>query len=426
MFLKVVAESLTRNPRRILLAVVVLLLASAVTAATLTVELDAGDRLAQEFRSLGANILVTPRDDGLALQIGGLDYRPVTSGRYLREDELGRLKTIFWAPNIIGFTPFLDVPVRVGPPGQAVATTVVGTWYRHAVAIPGGGEFVTGLEVTHPGWQVRGRWFADGAAECVVGAALAARRGIVPGQTLRVESDRQAVELTVVGLLERGGSEEAEAILAPLAVAQRLAGRPGEYRRLLVTAFTKPEDAFAQRDPNHMTATEYERWYCSAYPETIARQINDALTNADARPVRRIAETQGEILRRIGHLFWLMTLGAVLAAALAVAAMAASSVVERRAEVALMKALGAGRGLVAGMFLAELLAVAVVGGLAGFLVGSVGARELGRVVFGVPASVRPVLLPIVVLVAAAISAAGALASLRRLVQIDPARVLRGE
>ncbi len=425
MFLKVVAESLARNPRRKLLVGVVLLLASAVAAAVLTVLLDAGDQLAQEFRGLGANILVTPRDDSLALQIGGLDYRPVTSGRYLREDELGRLKTIFWAPNIVGFTPFLEVPVRVGT-APAVPVTLVGTWYRHAVAIPGGGQFVTGLELTHPGWQVQGRWFSDGAAECVVGRALAARQSIVPGQMVRIEADRETVELKVVGVLEHGGSEEAGALLAPLAVAQRLAGRPGAYRRLLVTAFTKPEDAFAQRDPSHMTATEYERWYCSAYPETIARQISEALTNADARPVRRIAETQGVILRRVSRLLWLMTLGAVLAAALAVAAMAASSVVERRSEVALMKALGASRALVVGVFLAELLAVALVGGLAGFVVGSAGARELGRVVFGVPATVRPLLLPVVLLVTAAISAAGALAPLRRLVNIDPAAVLRGE
>jgi len=71
-----------------------------------------GDRLAHEFRSLGANLLVTPATDTLPLEIGGVDYRPVDAGAYLPEGDLGKLKTIFWRNNVIGFAPFLDVPVE--------------------------------------------------------------------------------------------------------------------------------------------------------------------------------------------------------------------------------------------------------------------------------------------------------------------------
>ena len=70
--------------------------------------LDVGDRLAREFRSLGANLLVTPQSDSLPLQIGGVDYRPVDEGAYLNEADLGKLRTIFWRHNVLGFTPFLD------------------------------------------------------------------------------------------------------------------------------------------------------------------------------------------------------------------------------------------------------------------------------------------------------------------------------
>lgn len=425
MFFRIVTESLMRNPRRKLLGVVVLALASAVAAATLTMALDVGDRLAREFHSFGANLLVTPRDDSVALQIGGLDYRPVTSGSYLREDELGKLKTIFWGPNIIGFTPFLDVPVQVHWAQREAPAVLVGTWYRHRVAIPDGRQIWTGLQVTHPGWRVQGRWFQDDAAECVVGEALARQWQLAPGAVLRVSAEGRAVALTVTGLLV-GAAEEEEAIVAPLRVAQRLAGRPGQYRRLLVSAFTKPEDAFSQRDPRQMSAAEYERWYCSAYPATIARQISEALSNADARPVRRIAETEGVVLGRVGSLFWIMTLGAMLAAGLAVAALAASNVVERRQEIALMKALGARRSQLVGVFLAESLLVALVGGLAGFAVGSLAAHELGRLIFGLPAVPRLVLLPVVLVLAALVTTAGAIASLRQVVRLQPALVLRGE
>src|SRR6202162_3676592 len=113
MFLRIVSDSFTRKPRRKVLTAAALALGMAVATATLEVALDIGDRLAHEFRSLGANLLVTPAADTLPLEIGGIDYRPVNSGAYLPSGDLGKLKTIFWRNNIVGFAPFLDVPVVI-------------------------------------------------------------------------------------------------------------------------------------------------------------------------------------------------------------------------------------------------------------------------------------------------------------------------
>src|SRR5215469_4757914 len=106
MFARLVGESFARNPRRKILTAVALVVGMAVATATLTVALDVGDRLAKEFRGLGANLLVTPQSDSLPVEINGIDYRPVDEGGYLHEAELGKLKTIFWRNNILGFTPF--------------------------------------------------------------------------------------------------------------------------------------------------------------------------------------------------------------------------------------------------------------------------------------------------------------------------------
>src|SRR5215471_16893470 len=136
MFVRILKDGIARQPRRKLLAALTLALATAMATATLSVALDVGDRLAREFRSLGANLLVTPQADTLPLQIGGVDYRPVESGAYLSVGDLGKLKTIFWRNNIIGFAPFLDVPVAVSSmsrsvPNGVLRTTLIGTWYRH-------------------------------------------------------------------------------------------------------------------------------------------------------------------------------------------------------------------------------------------------------------------------------------------------------
>src|SRR5271156_3114226 len=171
MFARLVRESFVRNPRRKVLTAAALVVGMAVATATLTVALEVGDRLAREFRSLGANLRVTPLSDTLPLEIGGVDYRPVDEGAYLNEADLGKLKTIFWRHNILGFTPFLDVPASV----DSQNVTLVGTWYQHDVPVPDGTKFKTGLSATHPYWKIEGRWFNDDANEAVVGAALAAK-----------------------------------------------------------------------------------------------------------------------------------------------------------------------------------------------------------------------------------------------------------
>src|SRR5579864_6567944 len=176
MFARLVRESFLRNPRRKMLTAAALAVGMAVATATLTVALEVGDRLAREFRSLGANLVVTPQSDTLPLQIGGVDYRPVDEGTYLQEADLGKLKTIFWRHNILGFTPFLDTPatVRASETAQSKSTTLIGTWYEHSVPVPDGTQFRTGVSVTHPSWNIRGRWFQDTANEAVIGAAFAA------------------------------------------------------------------------------------------------------------------------------------------------------------------------------------------------------------------------------------------------------------
>jgi putative ABC transport system permease protein len=429
-FLRLITDSFARQPRRKLLTTVALALGTAIATATLSVALDVGDRLAREFRSLGANLLVTPEADTLPLEIGGVDYRPVDSGIFLSEAQLGKLKTIFWRNNVIGFAPFLDVPVAVTSTGSSASnvplrTTLIGTWYRQNVQVPsGGGIFSTGVASTSPGWQVEGRWFSDDSPEAVVGADLARRAGIKPGQSLEVRAGTSA-QLLVTGIISTGGQED-DAILAPLAIAQRLSGKPGQYRRLLVSALTKPEDAFSQRDPKSMNPADFDRWYCSPYISSISRQIQEQLPGVSVRPIRQVAEGEGQILSRVQALMWLVTFVALLAAALAVASTAGTTVLERTAEVALMKALGARRRLVGAFFLGEQWFMAIAGGLVGYVAGMGLARVLGQSIFGVSPSTRLILLPVILGLAAAVATAGSLLPLRKVMQLDPASALRGE
>ena len=205
-----------------------------------------------------------------------------------------------------------------------------------------------------------------------------------------------------------------------------MADRPGQFRRLLVSALTKPEDEFARRDPATMTPAEYDRWYCTPYISSIAHQVQEVLPGVEARPIRRVAESEGRILTRVGGLMWLVTLAALVAAALAVGATAATTVLERRVEVGLMKALGAANWLVGAFFLAEQMLLALAGGGLGYVLGLGLARLLGESVFGIPPTSRLVLLPVVLALASLVALFGSLVPLRRATRLDPAPILRGE
>src|SRR5579862_9036514 len=427
MFFRIVSDSFTRKPRRKVLTAAALALGMAVATATLEVSLDVGDRLAHEFRSLGANLLVTPASDTLPLEIGGVDYRPVDAGAYLPENDLGKLKTIFWRNNVVGFAPFLDVPVSIAASGSQGEPRgqLIGTWYSHTVPIPDGGAFTTGISATDPWWHVDGQWFADRSDEAVVGAALAQRLRLHTGGIVKLDAGGHSHRLTVTGIVSTGGPED-NAILAPLVVAQELAGRPAEYHRLLVSALTKPADSFSERDPTTMTPAEYDRWYCSPYISSISHQIQQQLPGVEVRAIRQVAEGEGRILSRVSGLMWIVTIAALFAAALAVGATSATTVLERRSEIGLMKALGASGRTVGAFFAAEQLLLALVGGVLGYALGVVLARALGTGIFGVAPEPRWILLPIVLILAAVVALLGSLLPLGRASRVDPAPVLRGE
>lgn len=439
MFARLVGESFVRNPRRKVLTAAALVLGMAVATATLTVALEVGDRMAREFRSLGANLLVTPQSDTLPLEIGGVDYRPVDEGAYLNEADLGKLKTIFWRHNILGFTPFLDVPAFVGEPPANLNlptasgfsnVTLVGTWYEHEVPVPDGTKFRTGLARTHPSWQISGRWFGDDAKECVIGANLAAKdpERFAIGKTLavaRTPISEVVFPLTITGIVSTGDSED-NAILVPLSIAQDISNHRGQFRQLFVSALTKPADALAARDPKSLTPTEYDRWFCSPYISSISYQIEQVLPGVDVHAIRKVADSEGRILSRISTLLWIVTLAALIAAALAVGATSAATVIERRGEIGIMKAIGATNALVNSIFLTEQLMLALAGGAVGFILGALLARALGSSVFGSPAPPRMVLLPVVLGLAALVALVGSLIPLRRASHFDPAPILRGE
>ena len=434
MFLRFVSQSIRRSPRRKAMTVAAVAMGTAVATAMLGVMLDIGDRVNREMRSLGANLMVTPKARSLPVEIGGIGYRPVSSQDYIPEDQVLKIKSTFWQLNITGLAPSLTASASLV--GQALSPAkspmvnvpVEGVWFRRRFRGADGARLDAGLRTVNGGWKVDGRWIDDrdrndaaleAHLEAMLGGAVARRLGVKPGDTLQLFGQ----PFTIAGIVSTGGEEE-DRIFIRLEVLQRLVNRPGQVDAVQVGALTKPEDEFARKDPARMTPKEYDRWYCTPYISSIAHQIEEVLPMAVARPIWRVADNEGKVLDKIRGLMLLIALAALASAGLTVWSVMATTVLERRGEIAIMQATGAGDGLVAALFSTEVALEGAAGGLIGSFVGLLLAAWVGRAVFQTSLEIPAMLGPVVVGAAVLASVAGAAQPVRRALRMEPAVALR--
>jgi len=420
MFARLLYESFRRQKRRKLLAGIAITLGVAVATAMIAVATDIGDKINKELRTYGANLLVTPQEDTLDVEIGGVNLKPPSDGSFLNETDLPKIKGTFWRHNILAFSPMLPASVSVMSASGSRDATLVGTYFAKKLTF-GKDDFSTGVRTTHPWWKVQGDWPADNSMDVLVGEHLAAKLSLTQGSSLTIDGQ----DHRIAGIVSTGGVED-DQIVAPLPVAQNILGKPGAVRRIYVSALTKPEDALARRDPKTMNAELFDRWYCSPYVESIAYQLQEAIPHSHAEQIRQVAQNEGTVLSRIKGLMLLVTLAALFASALAVSAAMATTIFERRREVGLMKALGAGDFAVAALFFAESTLLALFAGVTGFFAGSFLAHRIGRSIFDSQITIQPVLFPVILAIAIMVTFAGSAAAIRRAVQFDPVYALRGD
>jgi putative ABC transport system permease protein len=404
MYVRLLAESLRRGTRRKLLAVTAVALGTLGATALAEVMLASGDRLAAEMGSYGANLQLAPAP--------GLDTLPVAS--------LAKVRRIFWRNNIVALSPFWSLRVRM----NGVVAPLVGTWFDHELE-PG---WRTGLPKTRPTLQVEGRWPRDdhrGQPEAVVGRRLAERLGVRTGSGMTTVLGDRSMRLTVVGILTSGGDEEDEA-WAPLAAVQRLAGRSDGYTHAEIFALTNPEAKNARGigDIRQMNPEEYEAWYCTAYPSSVAWQINEILPQARAAVVYGVTGATADVLGRLRGVLAALAAVALAGAAVGVTAAMTATVLERRLEAGLMIAIGAARQRVVLFFLSEAALLGLLGGFAGGAAGLVAGRLLGSAVLGVEVPWVPLLLPFAALAGFLLAVTASLLPVLRALERYPAAILK--
>ena len=130
MFLRLLFESFRRQKRRKTVALLAIALGMSIATAMIALGNDVGDKINQELRTYGANLVLTPIEDTLDVNLGGVDLKPASQGAFIPESDLPKLKSIFWGHNIKGFVPFLSAQETFQSNGHKLEAELIGTYFE--------------------------------------------------------------------------------------------------------------------------------------------------------------------------------------------------------------------------------------------------------------------------------------------------------
>ena len=379
-----------------LLAMTALFVGAAVTAALLNLHGDVRRKITQEFRAYGANAVLTPsaRASNSIGDTSVMDENVVSALAPLRERGNG-----------FASVPVLNVVMRL----ERLPADARLPEFRNVVAV--GTDFAA-LRNLYPGWRLQGgetgRAVQLASSECVIGAHVAARLRLGTGDSIGLQpadsssSDQAHQNFRIAGVLSTGASED-DQVFASLAALQSLSGLTG---KISLVQLSVPGEA-----------TEIER---------TLQELSATLAGVEVRPIRQIVESQGKVLATIRWLTVSLTALILVIIALCVMATMTTIVLERRKDIAVMKALGATDDLVMRLFMSEGAGLGLVSGLVGFGAGAVLARSLAARLFGVSLNLTWWTLPLVCLLSVALAVVATLFPVNIIRGVQPATALKGD
>jgi len=242
-----------------------------------------------------------------------------------------------------------------------------------------------------------------------------------------VKNENNAVTLKVTGIYEAGDDED-NYIYTTLSSVQKLTNTDGLFQKAEVSAITSPDDELAvkaAKNPSLLTGDEYDLWYCTAYVSSICFQIQEAIPEASATAVLKIADSEGKILEKTELLMSLITLMSLIGATLGISNLVTSGVMERSQELALLKAVGAKNGQVTGLVLTETIVTAILGTVAGYFLGYAFAQVIGQTVFSSSIDMNGMVAFIVSVLIVAVTLVGSIPAIRIVLRLRPSEVLHG-
>ena len=395
MYWRMVSSSLVRRASRLIIAVLAIAIGATILSGLVTIYYDIPEQLGREFRSYGANLIVLPRGE-----------------EKITRRTLDSLRGLIGQERIVGMAPYRYQTVKINEQPYIIA----GTDLEQA-------------EKNSPFWYVEGRWGnREDTSSVMVGHEIAETLGLKIGDSFMVqgvrygqqaEASRQDLSaeenqkrdearqnfhrsFTVCGIVTTGGAEEGF-IFADVDMLDELIG--DTYRADVIECSVVAD------------AEELSR---------LSAQIERDIPELMPRAVRRLTQSQDIVLGKLQALVLLVTAVVLIITMISVYTTMMAMVAERRREIALKKALGAESKLVMSELLGEGVLLGFIGGAMGVYLGFEFAQRVSLNVFGRAINFQWALIPATIGVFIVITVLASIIPVRKVMEIHPAIVLKGE
>ena len=367
-----ITSSIMRRRSRMLIALFAVAIGATILSGLVTIYYDVPRQMGQEFRSYGANLMLTS-----------------SNADAISEQNLDLVVSVIPKNQLVGFTAYRYETMRLNKLPFMV-----------------GGVNFDSVQKTRPYWGVNGS-YPKNENEILLGQTVSQTVAIKEGtEVTLVGLDSYGTEFskkfTVSGILQTGGSEE-ECIYMDIKTLEKLMKSSGNFDVAECS----------------ISATSEEL-------ENIAQKMSEQTSELTPRLVKRVTKSEGAVLKKLQALVWIVTLVVLVLTMVCVATTMMAVVTERRKEIGLKKSLGASNKSIVLDFLGEGLFLGGIGGILGVILGFIFAQVVSLNVFGRSISFQPLLIPITILVSIAITAVACLLPVKSATDVDPALVLKGE
>jgi putative ABC transport system permease protein len=328
----IAVNNLRRRKAKVFFLVVGLLVGVASVVALMTTTRILEEDIAHKMDEFGANIIVTPRSEGLSLTYGGLNLGGLSFDlKEISEQDVAKIKTIKNAENI-----------------RYVSPKVFGVFENKGhKALVVGVDFGPELAMKK-WWKITGQQ-PKAEDEVLLGKEAAERFQVNPGSTLDVKGKT----FKVAGVLQPTGSQDDGLVFMSLPVSQQLFNKQGKIGMVEVAAL------------------------CKNCPiAEIVNQISSAIPTAKVTAVQQVVAGRMDTL----HSFRKFSLGIsaliLLVGSMVVFVTMMGSVTERTREIGIFSAIGFRRSHIMRIILLEAFVVSLIAGIVGYLAGIGATRVL--------------------------------------------------
>ncbi|MDI6816209.1 MAG: ABC transporter permease [Actinomycetota bacterium] len=375
-------KNLARRKGKATLVVVGLAVGIATMVSIVTLMLAFEKSIDTQLDAYGFNIVIYPASSSLSLNYGGMNISGVDTFEIetLTEADIEKARRIRSADDIQAISPKVLQAIEV----------------KKKKALLVGVDFTEEFQVKK-WWKVMGHK-PSSKDQVILGSDAAKNLRLKAGDSMKIGSQT----FKVAGILHETGSQDDGLVFSDIKRVQALFGRGQELSLIEISA------------------------HRSDQIDNVVAELENALPGAEVSSIKQAVKYREEAMGSLARFGLMVTAIIIMISGFIVLVTMTSSVNERKQEIGVFRAMGYRKSSVARIILTEALAVSVVGGIVGYIVGF-GAT------YALPQFVRSIELPVeasssVFLLALAIAVlVGLVSSLmpaRRAANMDPADALK--